>query len=467
MKPLKLNDVVFLWLEHRGQPMHVAGLQLYKPPENAGADFAQKLVESYRRVTDAVPPFNQHAVFHFGHWFWEEDKDFELDYHVRHSALPKPGRIRELLALVSRLHGTLLDRSRPLWELHVIEGLADGRIAIYTKVHHAMFDGVSAMKNLEGSLSEGPTEIKPPIWALEQQKRRWHNEPERLGPKQLIKMIRQGISVGADIVPGLKSGVSDLIRSSQINPTAATPFQAPPSIFNVPISGARRFAAQSYTIQRFKKICAATGASLNDLVMAVCASSLRKYLISQNALPEKPLIAMVPVSIRGDDDESSNQVVLMLANLATDVADPLQRLKLIMQSTAQAKAQLSKMSKMEQLAHAAALTSPLVLVSLTGYARKHPLFNLVISNVPGPKKPLYLNGIELAEIYPVSIPLDYMALNITINSYCDQLGFGYIACRRAVPGIQRLLDYNEEALWELELQLGINAQQEALPYEIT
>lgn len=468
MKPLQVNDVIFLWLEHRGQPMHVAGLQLYKAPENAGPDYAQRLVESYRRVIRAVPPFNQHAVFRYGHWFWEEDKDFELEYHVRHSALPRPGRIRDLLALVSRLHGTLLDRSRPLWELHVIEGLADGRIAIYTKVHHAMFDGVSAMRMLEGSLSDDPKQMKPPIWALEQTKCRWHNEPEQLNLKSAFKLVRQGISMGADIVPGLRSGMWDLIRSSQVNPTAATPFQAPPSIFNVPITGARRFAAQGYQIERFRRLGKATGATVNDITLAVCAASLRRYLISQNALPEKPLIAMVPVSVRSADEETSNAVVVMLANLATDIEDPVQRLNLIVQSTSQAKQQLSQMTRMEQFAHAAALTSPLALVTLTGYARKHPVFNLVISNVPGPKHRLYLNGMELDEIYPVSIPIDYMALNITINSYDDQLGFGYIACRRAVPSLQRMLDYNEDALQELEMafQLIDHANTTLIPASV-
>ncbi|HET8708566.1 MAG TPA: wax ester/triacylglycerol synthase family O-acyltransferase [Pseudomonadales bacterium] len=455
MKPLQANDVIFLWLEHRGQPMHVAGLQLYKTPENAGPDFAQRLVESYRRVTRAVPPFNQHAVFRYGHWFWEEDKDFELDYHVRHSALPRPGRIRDLLALVSRLHGSLLDRTRPLWELHVIEGLADGRIAIYTKVHHAMFDGVSAMKMLEGSLSEDPREIKPPIWALEQAKRRWYNAPEHFTLKSAFKLARQGISMAADIVPGLRSGMWDLIRSSQYNPIEATPFQAPPSIFNVPISGARRFAAQAYATERFKKLSAASGAKVNDIVLAVCAGSLRRYLMTQNALPEKPLIAMVPVSVRSADEDSSNAVVVMLANLATHIDNPVQRLNQIIQSTSQAKQKLSRMTRMQQFAHAAALTSPVALVSFIGFARKHPPFNIVISNVPGPKNKLYLNGLELDEIYPVSIPFDYLALNITINSYCNEMGFGYIACRRAVPSMQRLLDYNEESLQELEMAYGL------------
>jgi len=168
------------------------------------------------------------------------------------------------------------------------------------------------------------------------------------------------------------------------------------------------------------------------------------------ALPEQPLIAMVPVSIRGEGQEGGNQVSMILANLATHVEDPLQRLKLIMQSTAQAKQKISKMSRLQQMAHAAAMATPLGPSMLMGQAGKRPIFNVVISNVPGPKHAMYMNGFRLDETYPISIPIDYGALNITLNGLGDQLGFGYTACRKSVPQLQRMLDYTSEALQELE-----------------
>lgn len=455
MKPLAPNDALFFWIENRRMPMHAAGLQLYTPPEGAGPDYARELVESLRAHTQARPPYNQRAVFRLGHWFWEEDREFELEYHFRHSALPRPGRIRELLALVSRVHGALMDRSRPLWELNVIEGLADGRIAVYAKVHHAMFDGMAAMRALGAALSEAPDQSSPPLWAREPKRREKPAEAEAAEDGGLLGAILGAARAGADIVPGVRSGLWEILRSARKDSADATPFQAPPTILNVPISGSRRFAAEAYSLARFKAIGKAAGATVNDVSLAVCAGALRRYLASQDALPEKPLIAMVPVAVKAADVEIGNSVGVLLANLATDVEDPEERLARIVRSTTQAKERLARMSRMEQLAHAAALTSPLALAAATGIARRRPLFNVVISNVPGPKKPLYLGGLRLDEMYPVSIPFDYLALNITINGYCDQLGFGYTACRRSLPSMQRLLDHTKDSTEELETALGV------------
>jgi diacylglycerol O-acyltransferase len=449
MKPLSPMDAMFLWMEHRRQPMHVGGLQLYTPPPDAGPDFVQELVEKFRKHTEARPPFNLRPVFKLGHWFWEEDEDFELDYHLRHSALPRPGRIRELLALVSRLHGSLMDRSRPLWEMNIIEGLADGRVAVYVKLHHALFDGVAATKMLASTLSEDPHEQRPPPWAQVPRRREAKAEPPAAARK-LLEPLFKAAKMGREIAPGIGSGLWEIVRSSQSNPADARPFQAPPTMFNVKISGSRRFAAQSYSLDRLKKLGKKHGATLNDVSLAICAGALRKYLLAHDALPERPLIAMVPVSIRGEGQEGGNQVSMILANLATHVEDPLQRLKLIMQSTTQAKQRIAKMSRLQQMAHAAAMATPLGPSMLTGQAGKRPIFNVVISNVPGPRHAMYMNGFRLDETYPLSIPIDYGALNITLNGLGDQLGFGYTACRKSVPGLQRMLDYTEEALRELE-----------------
>jgi diacylglycerol O-acyltransferase len=449
VKPLSPIDAMFLWMEHRRQPMHVAGLQLYSPPPGAGPDFIQELVEKFRRYTEAMPPFNQRPVFKLGHWFWEEDQEFELDYHLRHSALPRPGRIRELLALVSRLHGSLMDRSRPLWELNIIEGLADGRLAVYVKLHHAMFDGIAATRMLQSTLSEDPEEDKPPPWA-QRPRRREARAGVAPAARKLLQPLFDAVRIGKDIAPGIRSGLWEIVRSSHSDPADARPFHAPPTMFNVKISGSRRFAAQSYSLERLKKLGKKHGATLNDISLAICAGALRKYLLAHDALPERPLIAMVPVSVRAEGHEGGNQISMILANLATEIANPKERLKRIMQSTSQAKQRISKMSKLQQMAQAAAMGSPLAATMLSGQAGKHPIFNVVISNVPGPKKPLYMNGFLLEETYPISIPIDYAALNITLNGCCDQLGFGYTACRRSVPGLQRMLDYTEESLEELE-----------------
>jgi diacylglycerol O-acyltransferase len=260
---------------------------------------------------------------------------------------------------------------------------------------------------------------------------------------------------GKDILPGIRSGLWDIMRASYAEGAAALPFQAPPTPFNVEISGSRRFAAQSYSLSRIKNIGKASGATVNDVTLAICAGALREYLKAQNKLPKKPLVAMVPVSLHGETNAGGNQVSLLLASLATHIADPLKRLERIVKSTSEAKSRLTKMPRLQKMAHGITSISPFGAGMVTGTAEKHPLFNLVISNVPGPRESLYLNGAKLDEGYPVSIPTHYLALNITISGYGDRLGFGYIACRRSVPALQRMLDYTHNAIMELETALAI------------
>ena len=471
MKPLSATDSAFLWMETRNQPMHVAGLNLYTPPRGAGADYISNLMADWGQHLAALSPFNQRPVLRLGRWHWEEDKEFELDYHLRHVALPKPGRIRELLAMVSHLHGNLMDRNRPLWEMVVIEGLPEGRFATYTKIHHALVDGVTGARMLAQSLAGTAKELKPPFWAQDLTK------PTRSGaathpaagsrakavPQGLLAQLSLAARAGQEILPGIGSGLRDLLFGGSTNEmqgaqgggqsAMAMPFQAPPTPFNVQISGSRRFASQSYSLARLKLIGDATGATVNDVTLAICAGALRKYLQVQGKLPKKPLVAMVPVSLHSETDAGGNQVSLLLANLATHLADPLARLKHIVQSTTEAKDRLKAMPRLQKMAHGMTSISPMGAGMITGGAKQRPAFNVVISNVPGPKNTLYLNGARLDEVYPVSIAAHYLALNITINGYGDNLGFGYIACRRSVPHLQRMLDYTDDAIDELEQAL--------------
>ncbi len=453
MQALSPTDSAFLWMETRNQPMHVAGLNIYTPPKDAEPDYVGRLLADWSQQLHAKPPFNHRPVLRMGLWYWDEDGEFELDYHLRHLALPHPGRIRELLAMVSRLHGNLMDRNRPLWEMYVIEGLPGGRFATYTKIHHALIDGVSGAKLMAQSLSTTPQEDKPPIWA--QTFPKYTRTKRASTPPSLLQQLANVARAGRDILPGVGSGLWDIVRSGSDHSAKALPFQAPPTPFNVEISGSRRFASQSYSLARFKRIGEAAGATVNDVTLAICAGALRKYLEAQKALPKKPLIAMVPVSLHGDTDAGGNQVSVLLANLATNIADPLKRLQRIVQSTKEAKDRLSTMPRLQKMAHGIASISPMGAGMVTGSAKNHPLFNVVISNVPGPKEALYLNGSRLDEVYPVSIATHYLALNITISGYGDNLGFGYIACRRSVPALQRMLDYTQSSIQELETSLQL------------
>lgn len=456
MKALSPSDAMFLLAELRHQPMHVAGLQLLTLPKGSPPGFIGEMVEQMRSYPEPLPPYNQRLVFR-GTWFWRADEQFDIDHHLRHLSLPAPGRIRELLAMVSRLHGSLMDRSRPLWETSIIEGLQDGRVAIYSKVHHAMFDGVSATLEARKALSEDPKQRNmPPPWARPRSARPT-SDSALAQPGSPLTALLGSLSANYRVLPGAARGFYDLLRRGSKDPADITPYQAPPTMLNVRISSARRFAAQSYSLARLKKVGKASGATLNDIALAMCAGALREYLLAQNALPDKPLISMVPVSVRAaDGPEGGNQVSVILATLATDVADPSLRLKAIVASTQRAKERMAQMSRVEQIAYAAAALSPMAITSQLGLDRIRPAFNVVISNVPGPTKPLYWNGARLDEAYPLSIPIDGQALNITLTSYCDTIAFGYTACRRSVPSMQRLLDYTEGALAELERAVAVS-----------
>lgn len=455
MKALSPADQLFLWLEKRQQPMHVAGLQLFEFPEDAGPRYIRDLVEQMRSFDEPQKPFNQNLVNRLGQYFWDDDKYFDLDHHFRHRALPKPGRIRELLSYVSSAHSNLMDRSRPLWEVHLIEGVQGRRFAMYTKVHHALFDGIAAMRMGSKALSTDPTmRDLPPVWAMKPVRK----PAQALSPVQLASEAAKAtgaFSTQLATMPKVLSEIYKVSRKSTRNPDFVSFLQAPDCILNDHITGSRRFAAQSWPIGRFQAVAKVFGATLNDVVLAVCGSALRNYLISLHALPDKPLIAMVPVSLRRDDSSEGNQIAMILANLGTEVADPSLRLERVMASVKEAKARYKSMTPAEILNYTALMMAPAGVGLITGLKTGVRPFNVIISNVPGPKEPLYWNGARLTGQYPVSIPVDQVALNITLTSYVDQFEFGLTACRRTLPSMQRLLDYLENGLRELEVAAGL------------
>lgn len=450
MTPLSPFDQMFLWIEKQQQPMHVAGLQLFSFPEDAGPHYVSELAEHMRSFTQAQAPFNRRLVTRLGKGYWEEDDEFDLDHHFRHFALPEPGRIRDLLALVSAEHGNLLDRQRPLWEVYLIEGIEGRRFALYSKIHHSMADGVATARMFARALSNSPdTRDMPPVWANPPRKKAAvasHPADKASGLARLMA----GVGKQAATLPSVVSEIVKISGKAMRDPDVVSVFQAPQCLLNQSITGSRRFAAQSYSMDRFKAVGKIFECTINDVVLAVCASALREYLLSQQDLPEKPLIAMVPVSLRKDDSDAGNQVAVILANLATHVADPAKRLQLIKASVQESKARLSQMTPEEILNYTTLTLAPSGLTLLTGLAPQLQAFNVVISNVPGPREPLYWNGARLQGMYPVSIPIDRVALNITLTSYCNQLDFGLVACRRTLPSVQKMLEYLEKGLRELE-----------------
>jgi diacylglycerol O-acyltransferase len=445
MRPLTPVDMIFLSLEKRQQPIHVGGLMLFNLPEDAPADFVHNLVQDIRNSRAVpVPPFNQVL----NGLFWDEDEEFDLDQHFRHISLPRPGRIRELLIYVSQEHSRLIDRAKPLWECHIIEGIEGNRFAMFFKIHHAMIDGVAGMRLMEKSLSHSPTEhsIVPP-WAVK------NNKLKRPGSNPISKTTKllNALTEQVQSLPKLTREFGNTIfRELGKNPDYVSTFQAPKSILNQPVSASRRFAAQSYDLDRFRVISKKLNVTINDVVLAVCSGAIRSYLIGQRALPKKPLIAMVPVSLRKDDSHSGNQISMILANLGTHKGDPLERLAIINRSVKNAKERFGRMKPNEILSYSGLVYSLAGLNLVTGIMPTRQAFNLVISNVPGPREPLYWHGAKLDALYPASVLIDGQALNITLTSYLNKLEVGITACRHALPRIQSLLALLEEEILTFE-----------------
>jgi diacylglycerol O-acyltransferase len=457
MAPMPPTDAMFLLAESRERPMHVGGLQLFRPPEGSDPDFLPKLYRDAIQVDEVAPLFRRRprrTLRDLGQWSWADDDEFDIEYHVRHSALPRPGRIRELLELTGRLHGSLLDRNRPMWQGHLIEGLDDGRFAVYMKVHHSLVDGVSALRLLRHALSSDPNIVDTPApWATPLPKSKRAADGASPSP---VQTVTRAIGEIAGVGPAVFRTVQQALQDNQ----AMLPFQAPRTILNVNITSARRFAAQSWDIERLQAVGKASGATLNDVLLAMCSGALRAYLLDLGALPDQPLVAMVPVSLRKDDSVGGNAVGSILCSLGTDLADPWARLNAVQASMRQGKAALAGMSPLQVMAFSAIEMAPLALAPLIRAPKfMRPAFNLVISNVPGPKEKLYWNGALLEGIYPLSIPFDGQALNITVTSYVDHLEFGLTGCRRSAPHLQRLLSHLETALADLERITGVEGKR--------
>ena len=462
--PLDPTAAAFLYAESRSTPMHVGGLQLFTKPEGAGRDYVREIYEQMRSAEDIAPLFLRHptrSVSTAGQWVWATDELFDIDHHVRHSALPKPGRVRELLDLVSRLHGSRLAYERPLWECHVIEGLRDGRMAWYTKIHHALVDGVSSMRLLQSVLSTDPDrrDMPPPWGAHAGRANHTRDEAEHRLAGVPMSAVRTALSVSADAA-GLPGALVRTLGRGLRNETAPVSFNAPRTMLNTQITGARRFAAQDWPVERMRAIGKATGTTINDVVLAMCGGALRTYLLDFDALPDTSLVSMVPVSLhakgQAPDNHGGNAVGAVMVQLGTDLDDPAVRLTQIHRSMKDGKEAMATMTPLQILAMSAIGMSPTVLGPLlrtTGVLR--PPFNIIISNVPGPRVPHYFDGAELVGMYPLSIPFHGNALNITCTSYAGNLGFGLTGCRRTVPHLQRLLTHLDTELRALEKAAGV------------
>ena len=459
MKRLNILDASWLALETDETPMHVATLQIFSLPEDAPDTFLSDLTADFKRSDEVVRPWCNKLRYsnRLGRIIspaWIKDKDIDLDYHVRHSALPSPGGEKELGVLVSRIHSISLDFNRPLWECYIIEGLEPRRFAIYTKIHHSLMDGVSGVRLLQRTLSESPDTVDmAPPWLVQSKRKSKRAGSDNVPSLQgMMKQAVNAVKKQASNTPTLATAMGKLIYSgTQKSSALIAPFVGPQSVLNKRVTPQRRIATQEFSLDEMKKLSKAAECSLNDIVLYLCGTALRKFLLESDSLPKQSLTAGIPVNVRPAGDTSTGTAIsFMIASLGTNVAEPLKRLETIKNSTKQAKEHLQSLPKDVLNQYTVLLMSPYISQLLTGIAgHMRPVFNFTISNVPGPKEPLYFNGARQEAMFPLSLIAHGGALNITCLSYLDQLNFGFVGCRDTLPHMQHLAVYSGEALAEL------------------
>ncbi len=460
MKQMSGQDAAFLYGETPNWHMHVSGLMIVDAANAPDGWSFEKFREVVISRIPEVPQLRWRYVdvpFGLDRPSWVEETNIDPDFHIRRIALPRPGGEKELAETVGRLASYKLDRSRPLWESWCIEGLEDGKVAIIVKMHHAILDGATGagltevLLDLSPEIRPGAAELTDEILASREpsQLEMFTRAAVRTGfrtPFRVARFTRQSISQLFSAIP--------ILRGEQ---PISLPLSAPRTILNSEITPRRSFAAARLDLERIKAVKDTYGVKLNDVVLALCSSAIRNYLIKQDDLPDATLIASCPVSLRNEsDDEVGNKVGVMFASLATDIDDPAERLRKIHESTQSAKEMREAMAAHQIMGLTETTPPGLIALAARMYTasglaeRTPPPVNVVISNVPGPPFPLYVAGGRLLGMFPMGPLLMGMSLNITVFSIDGTVDVGIMSCPDAVPDAYLIADFMEAALVELE-----------------
>lgn len=491
MKQLSGLDASFLYLETGSQFGHVSGLGVFKRPDTPGWSAYEAMREKLTRRLPDLEPLRRRLVevpLQLDHPFWIEDPDFDLEFHLRESAVARPGTSDQLAALVARLIARPLDRDHPLWECYVIDGLADDCFAVLTKIHHATVDGAAGAELMTIFYDYEPGSTEPAANAVLPPGERVPSPAQVLGralvgtigkPQKFVRLqVRTLRAVGEMTRNRGLTGLADLIRTVP-NPAGAfvsarrhrdddapAPLpetNAPATPFNGAITPHRRVALRSIPLEDVKAIKNVAGATVNDVVMAACAGALRRYLLEHDVLPDRPLVAMVPVSIRTgqEADPWTNRVSGLFTIMPTTSGDPMERLRQMQQVMLEAKERFMLLPASALVDYAdfappaLAIRAARVVGRLRIADRLNPPVNLVVSNVPGPRRKLYLDSAEMVRYYPVSTVVDGVGLNITVQSYCDSMDFALVAARELVPDLNDLADFVIDEFKELAQAAGL------------
>lgn len=450
MPKLNAQDASFLMLESPEAPMHIGFLLTFKLPKNAPGDYMQKLHAKLARFPVDVEPFTLQlkAKEGIGKYLpeWEAAESVDLEYHLRHEALPWPGGERELGLAISRLHSLPLERSRPLWECTLIEGLQPNRFALYVKIHHSLADGVGLMQQITQTLAEAPRGLSVPPWSA----------PITAAPEP--KPTHSADEEWRQFFEGLLANLGKQRPKSKAGD--AVP-HGPRCILNGSTTGRRRFATQRLSLSRVKAIAKAGDATVNDVVLAICSGALRRYLAEFDRIPKDPLLASIPVALpRAEGQSVGNSVAAVHASIATDIAKPRARLLAIRDAMRDAKAEFKRVpASVSRVINSVGMFAMMLMPKRQGTDPDKATFtNLTISNVPGPKHTLYFHGAEMDGMYPVSVLAGDQRLNVTVLGYHDHLHVGLIACPDTLPSMQRVAVLLPIALDELEAAMGLAAR---------
>jgi WS/DGAT/MGAT family acyltransferase len=487
-KKLSSMDASFLYLETPEMPMHVGSIAIFRLPENYSGNFFEDfkaMIASRLHIAPILKARLEKAPLDIDHPSWVEDDQFDIDRHIFRGSLPAPYDRATLERIVGWMHAKLLNRARPLWEFYVFEGMKDNEIGLYSKMHHACIDGGAgaALTNMIYDVSPVPREIPEPAARrkggpepremaanfIDSYQQLWRQPFDGSTMAKGIDLPRSGKSdIGSILfdnamfqietavkfaasVPTVLKSLSDVVGkiSDPKSRDSLVSMASPPTILNKTISSERSFAGVSISLSRAKALAKASGGKLNDVVLALSSGVVRRYLVSQGGLPNKSLTAAVPISLREEGNaDANNQVFGMICSIATNVDDPKARLEaIIAQSTKSKEMSHPLRALMPQVSNLSMLGAPIVTQILALlYSRSNlsdvlpPAANITVSNVPGPRQTLYAAGAELLHIFPVSISTHGIALNITVQSYRDQLDFGFIAGANIIPHVQVLCD---------------------------
>ena len=461
MERLPGIDAGYLYMETPTLHMHTLKVAMLDPSTTPGGYSYERFKDELSRRLHLLPPFRRRLVevpFGIHHPVWIEDPDFDLDYHVQRIGVPPPGGQRQVDDLIAEIAGHQLDRRRPLWQMWVLEGLEDSSIAFVTKIHHTAADGVAAAAMLANVMTTTPDAGEPPP-----PERPWR--PERV-PSQLSLFVEALIDRLRSLIR-LPSLAARTVRSvarlgrhrREAEVTPPRPIRDTPNTsFNAALTPHRSFATVSLSLDDFKRVKDAFGVTVNDVVLAVVSGSLRTYLTARGEPTDRPLVAGIPVSTDRPEDEprlGGNKVSNMFTSLRDDIADPVQRLHAISEVMRSAK-QVHNLLGAEMMEEWVEYTPPrpfaFFMRQYSRYRladRHRPPINLVVSNVPGPRQPLYVNGARLTAIYSVGPILEGIGLNITVWSYLDRMNFAAIACRESLPELHTITDGLADAMAEL------------------